>query len=317
MAKKMTLARAVAGDQAMNKIGTYQESTGGGTPLKKGEKLKDHPEAHRVSQPRDEEGKFTYNAANAKPLAYGPSRGVTIPPFLKGVKLTFAIDTDTVINYNGLTHLAGMTMNAEEFINSFKEYKLDKGFGDVSKEIVARKRGRKSNKEKTAITNKDEGIIAKNDEQTEIISGKTIESFLSTFGGYKSKPQPKGKPVFAVKGSANTGGNDGGDNPPDGGDDNGGDNQPKNNDGDVNKEKDNAPEEKDNVTEEKGKSMDFDAESAKNNPKEFFNNNKELVKSVMNTIPGISAAKAVAIIASGKFKNVEELKAYYDSKNKK
>ena len=316
MAKKITLARAVAGDQAMNKIGTYKESTGGGTPLKKGEKLRDHPEAHRVSQPRDEEGKFTYNAANAKPLAYGPSRGVTIPPFLKGVKLTFAINKDTVINYNGLTHLAGIDMTAEEFIDSFKEYKLGKGFGEVSKEIIARKRGRKSNLEKDVIANNDEGIIAKNGNQREEI--KTVgyrgdkEHFMSKFGEYKGKQKPKGKPVFAKKGSLGTDG-DSGDTPPD--------NPPSNNNNNNNDNGgNNVNEDKGNVNEDKGKNMDFDSESAKNNPKEFFNNNKELVKSVMNTlsdVPGMSAAKAVALIASGKFKNVEELKAYYDNKKKK
>lgn len=203
MAKKITLARAVAGDQAMNKIGTYKESTGGGTPLKKGEKLRDHPEAHRVSQPRDEEGKFTYNAANAKPLAYGPSRGVTIPPFLKGVKLTYAIKKDTVINYNGLTHLAGIDMTASQFIDSFKEYKLDKGFGKVSQEIIARKRGRKSNLEKDVIANNDDGIIAKDGNQREEI--KTVgyrgdkERFISQFKNYKNKQKPKGKNKFANK----------------------------------------------------------------------------------------------------------------------
>ena len=296
MAKKITLARAVAGDQAMNKIGTYKESTGGGTPLKKGEKLKDHPEAHRVSQPRDEEGKFTYNAANAKPLAYGPSRGVTIPPFLKGVKLTYAIKKDTVINYNGLTHLSGIDMSAEQFINSFKEYKKDTGFGKVSKEIVERKKGRKSNLEKTVVANGDEGIITKNGEQREQIKSVGYkgdkEQFMSKFNDYKAKQKPKGKPIFATKGSSSTEG-DSGDTPPD-----------------------NPPENDNNVNDNKGKSMEFDSESAKNNPKEFFNNNKETIKAVMNTIPGISATKALAIIASGKFKNIEELKAYYDSKKK-
>lgn len=310
MAKKITLARAVAGDQAMNKIGTYKESTGGGTPLKKGEKLKDHPEAHRVSQPRDEEGKFTYNAANAKPLAYGPSRGVTIPPFLKGVKLTYAIKKDTVINYNGLTHLSGIDMSAEQFINSFKEYKKDTGFGKVSKEIVERKKGRKSNLEKDVIAKNDQGIITKNGEQREEIKSVGYkgdkETFMGKFNQYKAKQKPKGKPIFVTKGSSSTEGNSG-DTPPD--------NPPENNDNNNG----GGNEDKGNVNEEKGKSMEFDSESAKNNPKEFFNNNKEIVKSVMETlsdVPGMSAAKAVALIASGKFKNLTELKAYYDNKKK-
>lgn len=194
MAKKINIARAIAGDSNIDKIGTYKESTGGGTPLKKGEKLRDHPEAHRVSQPRDEEGKFTYNAVNEKPLKYGPSRGVTIPPFLKGVKLTFAIKRDTVINYNGLTHLAGINMTAKEFINKFREFDRKKGFGILTKEIVERKKGRKSAAEKEVIANKDTGIIAKPGQQRETIVSVGFrgdeEIFLSKFRQYRKKLEP-------------------------------------------------------------------------------------------------------------------------------
>ena len=69
--------------------GKFQEATGGGTPIPKGERLKDHPEAKRVMQPRDDDGQFTYNAVNNKPLKYGSSRGTTIPPLLAGMKINF------------------------------------------------------------------------------------------------------------------------------------------------------------------------------------------------------------------------------------
>ena len=191
MAKKTNIARAIAGDSNINKIGTYQESTGGGTPLEKGEKLKDHPEAHRVSQPRDEQGRFTYNSANEKPLKYGPSRGVTIPPFLRGVSLTFAIKRDTVINYNGLTHLAGINMTASQFIEKFKEYDKNKGFGILMEEIVARKRGRKSAAEKDVIAKGDAGIIAKSGEQKERIDHVGFRGdmniFMNKFKNIKNK----------------------------------------------------------------------------------------------------------------------------------
>ena len=197
MAKKVNLAKAIAGDENINKIGTYKESTGGGTPIPAGEKLKDHPEAKRVKQPRDEEGKFTYNSANAKPLKYGPSRGVTIPPFLRGVRLTFAIKKDTVINYNGLTHLAGIDMTASQFINLFKEYDQEKGFGVLSQESVTRKKGRKSKREQDFINRDDQGIINKEDEQREKIDKVGYkgdkQDFLSKFKNKKQVVTPNKK----------------------------------------------------------------------------------------------------------------------------
>lgn len=87
------------------KIGDYKESTGGGTPMQKGDKIdyvadnpqeaesykKDHPSAIvRVQQPRDEDGQFTYNSVNKRGLKYGPSRGKTVPPFLRGMEVAFA-----------------------------------------------------------------------------------------------------------------------------------------------------------------------------------------------------------------------------------
>lgn len=86
-------------------IGTYEEFAGGGTPMAKGQKIdyvaddpkdaaeyrRKHPDALvRVSQPRDRDGQFTYNSANKKELEYGPSRGKTPPPFLVGMRITFA-----------------------------------------------------------------------------------------------------------------------------------------------------------------------------------------------------------------------------------
>lgn len=65
-------------------LGTYKEATGGGEPIPKGQK---RTTQKRVMQPRDEFGQFTYNAANKKELKYGPSRGTTIPPYLRTKKL--------------------------------------------------------------------------------------------------------------------------------------------------------------------------------------------------------------------------------------
>lgn len=166
--KKPSLAEAVAGDAAMSKIGSYQEATGGGTPIPKGEKLKDHPEAHRVKQPRDENGQFTYNSANAKTLKYGPSRGVTVPPFLRGVEMVWAVKAKTPIVYEGSIYLAGRDITAKQFVNMFKEYSSDKGFGDVMDKI-SKKRGRRSRAEQLFVKSGKTGTVpAEGEELTKL-----------------------------------------------------------------------------------------------------------------------------------------------------
>lgn len=140
--------------EASKKIGNYTESTGGGTPLKKGEKLKDHPEAKRVMQPRDEDGQFTYNSVNGKGLKYGPSRGTTVPPFLRGVKLTYCapgtklkIDGDDGIKVKIMT----IDMSVDEIVNACKEYiESEEGFAGMGEGSSITKKGRKSQEEKNA-----------------------------------------------------------------------------------------------------------------------------------------------------------------------
>lgn len=157
---KPGVIEAVIGKEAADKIGTYKESTGGGTPLAKGEKLKDHPEARRVQQPRDEEGKFTYNAVNRKPLKDGPSRGTTLPPFLKGnVKMKDVIDEKDVTIYNGKTYFASIKMTKEELIESCREYIEGKGFKNIEDKKAESKKGAKSSIEKAKIASKQEGLL--------------------------------------------------------------------------------------------------------------------------------------------------------------
>lgn len=156
MAEKKSMVDILSQD----KIGTYTESTGGGTPLEKGEKLKDHPEAHRVQQPRDEEGKFTYNSANAKELKYGPSRGTTIPPFLRGVSIDFAIKKgDVVIDAEGKRWVSEINISAGELFNRLKNYIEGKGFGGKLEGEMSRKRGRTSGQERSKIDAKVVGQI--------------------------------------------------------------------------------------------------------------------------------------------------------------
>lgn len=153
MAKLNDTSKGILGE-ASEKIGNYTESTGGGTPLAKGEKLKDHPEAKRVMQPRDEDGQFTYNSVNGKGLKYGPSRGTTVPPFLRGVKLTFcAPGTKLKIDGQDGIKIKIMTidMSVEEIVNACKEYiESEEGFAGMGEGSSITKKGRKSKEEKAA-----------------------------------------------------------------------------------------------------------------------------------------------------------------------
>lgn len=133
------------------KLGHYSESTGGGTPLKKGEKLKDHPEAKRVQQPRDEDGQFTYNSVNGLKLEYGPSRGTTVPPFLRGIKLTF-FEPGTKLKIDGpdgiKVKLMTIDMSVDEIVNACKSYiESEEGFAGMGEGSSITKKGRKSKEE--------------------------------------------------------------------------------------------------------------------------------------------------------------------------
>lgn len=197
MADNKSKNPSLADALSQGKIGSYQESTGGGTPLPKGEKLKDHPEAHRVSQPRDENGQFTYNSANAKPLKYGPSRGDTIPPFLRGIKLTFAVKSDSVLTADNKTYLAGIDMSAEDLLEAFKEYDEDKGFGALSSTILERKKGRQSAAEKEAIQKGETGTVGAKGEEVKKTKdyAELIKSFTQSFGQYRGK-SPENKTII-------------------------------------------------------------------------------------------------------------------------
>lgn len=159
--KKPSLSDVILGKNK-GLIGTYDEAPGGGTPLAKGEKAPSDEwvAAHRKMQPRDENGQFTYNAANAKPLEYGPSRGKTLPPFLEGVKLTYAINKKSVfIGEDDKRYLAGVEMTRAEIIDNFKNWKeKEGGFRGLEKEVTV-KTGRKSKVEVTAIDEEKIGLL--------------------------------------------------------------------------------------------------------------------------------------------------------------
>lgn len=163
--------KATIGKEALDKIGTYQEAPGGGTPVKGGgrgamdknfkvvdskeeaDKIREtDPKAKiRYNQPRDENGQFTYNSSNAKELVTGPSRGYTIPPFLRGVNIKFAeVGSKIRTKEDGKlkTLLSTVNMSKEALIMACREYVKEDGFLGMGKDTTIEKKGRESKAEK-------------------------------------------------------------------------------------------------------------------------------------------------------------------------
>lgn len=179
--KKPTTAEGIVGDN-LNKLGSYKEAPGGGTPLDAGQKApsKDWVKSHRVMQPRDENGQFTYNSVNKKPLKYGPSRGTTVPPFLRGIKITAALIKDaTEIAYNGSIWKGKLSMlDSKEFWESFKEYdtSVEGGFKIFQQGgAMEKKRGARNKKEKAALAAGEKGIIGTRHEGKWIDANKFVD----------------------------------------------------------------------------------------------------------------------------------------------
>ena len=179
---KPNFTKGILGKTAYNKIGHFKESTGGGTPIPKGEKLKDHPEAKRVSQPRDEQGRFTYNSMNRKTREhpYHAKKKVngkwvkkkqsemSIPPVVRNVDFGEAIKSKDRIIYNGKLYVTGVDISKEDFLNMYREYKhiegeapnSDRGFGEIAAKELGRKQGRQMSKaEKQVTRTTKEGLI--------------------------------------------------------------------------------------------------------------------------------------------------------------
>lgn len=124
--------RKTFGDEVADKIGNFQEAPGGGKPLAKGEKApsKDWVQQNRKMQPRDDEGKFTYNAVNLKPLKYGPSRGETTPPVIKGTVFEKMFNQKEATVVNGDNRNKVIVKNGiNDFVDLFKRYSEKRGFG--------------------------------------------------------------------------------------------------------------------------------------------------------------------------------------------
>lgn len=204
--KPANVGEAILGENK-GKIGEYQEAPGGGTPLAAGQKApsKEWVAENRKMQPRDENGQFTYNSANAKPLAYGPSRGVTVPPFLREVKLTYAVENkDVIIGEDGKRYLAGIDLSARDIVNAYKNYIGESGGNEKTLKfkglegIIKAKKGAKSAAEKEALEKGIEGVLG----------GVNIqEALMNSFDPKKKKSEtPKYAEPKKKSGSAAAGG---------------------------------------------------------------------------------------------------------------
>lgn len=167
-------------------MGEYREAPGGGTPAKGGgrgamggkfyvvdnkeqaEDIKDkEPNAKiRYNQPRTEDGQFTYNSANAKPLYSGKSRGdSTDVPWLAGIDLTF-LEKGALFKIrdeNISRMISGISMTPDELKQACKVLLDDKkGFAGIVGGMITKK-GRIAEKEKTGGGAAYEGKIGKVD----------------------------------------------------------------------------------------------------------------------------------------------------------
>lgn len=166
--------RKTFGNDVAEKLGTFQEAPGGGKPLAKGEKApsKDWVQKHRQMQPRDDDGKFTYNAVNLKPLKYGPSRGETTPPVVRGTQFEKMFNKkEAVIINDGNRSKVIVQAGLNDFTDLFKRYSTKRGFAFKSET----KKGRWSKAEQEAKeTSKITGnpVVINKDKVNKIIKKK-------------------------------------------------------------------------------------------------------------------------------------------------
>lgn len=283
MAKRVrpTMLRAIIGDEASEKMGNYTESTGGGTPLKKGEKLKDHPEAKRVQQPRDENGQFTYNSVNFKERKYDyHGKGDTIPPFLRGVNFSCFVKKEGEINYNGLIYLAGINMSAAEIIERLRTYSGEDGFGKKLNTELKGKRGRRSNITKQKIAEGKEGIL---DDRAlpylgKITAGEFVGKLEKAWKKAKDNNKKINKKVFKKK-PVNT----------------------------VNTQNDVKNTSDSNNSINSTQNNNF-VSNIKKDPKKFVEENYNEIKEISTMLDNAPVSKIVSLLASGKFGSIKELK---------
>ena len=276
------------GKEALDKIGTYQEAPGGGTPLGKGQKApsKEWVAENRVMQPRDEDGQFTYNSANAKELKYGPSRGKTIPPFLKGKELKFAEKGQilkTEDNGKWQISISTIDMSVEEMIERCKNYMSDsEGFAGMGEGSTIEKKGRMSKAEKQS----GEGEVEGKKFDFSKAGKKTQEDLAKAEQAYGKKR----KPIFATK-------------------------EPK----EPKAPKEEEPVKPQQTEEEQAskvfkedlapKDVEFNASeigNTKESYKAWLIKNKDAVKKIKEKFPNVEYKHIIAAVKSGKYKKLSD-----------
>lgn len=278
----------IFGKKQAKSIGTYQEAPGGGTAvdgggrgaMKKNFKVvnskeeadairEENPRAViRYNQPRDEDGRFTYNSANGKELVEGPSRGVTVPPFLRGAKIVFATKKNKAVVHDNTTWNFQIQMEAADLVKMFQDILGAKS----AAELLERKKGRKSNKEKEALKKKQQGFANAEIE----VTGYTIREFKQKCDRALEKGR-KNKPKFAEK-----------------------EEQPEN-------EPTVEPKQEEKVVSNK-----FDVNLAKTNREEFKKQHKETLNELAQAMKGIPEDEIVNIIAEEEITDKEELINLYN-----
>lgn len=165
MSRILKSGKNAEGETPEDKIGSYDEAPGGGTPLPYGTKAPSPQwvREHRKMQPRNPDGTFGYNSQNGKDLKYGPSRGVTVPHFLRGVELNFLEKGSKYIVKEGsqyATYILAMNLTKENLVQICKQYRsYQGGFLGAHQEIMEKKKGRHSKEENEAIAKGEEGEV--------------------------------------------------------------------------------------------------------------------------------------------------------------
>lgn len=279
--EKPSKLKAILGDEVAGQVGKFKESTGGGTPIPKNEKLKDHPEAKRVQQPRDEDGQFTYNAVNNIPLKY-PSRGETIPPLLKNFNFDAVMQKGKITTiYNGKRYQFHFDGDLDKFIRAFQQYNGKDGIEGLEKEKVDTKKGRMSKVEKQMIQSGKDGIVilpngAKSDPEA-------VKNFVSRYHKGHGESYTKNKvgklkeEYFNRKDDSDDSDNPSGPNNPNG--PTGGSSGQK-----------------------------FDSNLAKTNPKEFANKYETEISSILKEIPELTASDVIKLVSGGYVTSMDDLK---------
>lgn len=156
------------------KAGEFTEAAGGGSPIEAGEKFKlvdsskeaeeyreNHPGAKvRVMQPRDDDGKFTYNSANLRDRKHeyhgkgkrdGSGESASFPLNIDYDKLAEIFVTDNVMTADDAKrYISGITLTVEELKQAVKKFSEEEGAfagGLGSDKAFVKKVGRKSKSE--------------------------------------------------------------------------------------------------------------------------------------------------------------------------